>query len=439
MATVMVLLVISISGCEPVEENIVNEVEPQTIEDEGIPILKLEESSTPDYFLEQLKEYESVVINTYEVIFTGREVKNTKGTETTTFSYLVKGTGETPQLDSFFLEVPGCANLFSWTPSQASGLVGNDIKWNNSVSKDGSQAYSVTYTGNVPLGIIDATVTRGSNIATGTIVGPCKGVYNLSGSIFIDANSDGTKQSSESGISAISINLKKGSNDLLGTVSTSEDGSYSFMVLSGNYKINVDGDLFNDSNYTAVGETSMDIQNVHSDRTGLNFGYLLNSSKMASDFEDGVIKLNTEPTKFWVQQIRNAGKKNAVYSRNEIRGFLGAIEGLLLTEPFQFGTNKEAEAIEILTRPIRTDYDEFLQQLLTAELNVVSRRGALTASGDLNNGFNRALLIYAEAVACRESGACTDEGPVSSANFDIKAISTTDTRLLKSFNGSGGL
>ncbi len=112
----------------------------------------------------------------------------------------------------------------------------------------------------------------------------------------------------------------------------------------------------------------------------------------------------------------------------------------MLDDPFRFGTNKREAALEILTRPIKTDLDEFLQQLLTAELNIETFRGARNENGILNEGFNRAMLIYAEAVACREIGTCPAESSSSEAvKTETKRVSTSDTQMLSSFNGSGGI
>ena len=137
--------------------------------------------------------------------------------------------------------------------------------------------------------------------------------------------------------------------------------------------------------------------------------------------------------------IKNAGKRNSPYTKEQILALLVNIEGLLLEEPFQFGTEKESIALEILSRPIKTPLDEFLQQLLTAELNIVSGRGALLPNGEQNEAFNKALLIYGEAVACRESGNCSGETGTSSINYETKSLRSTDTKLLTSFNGSGGI
>lgn len=436
----MVLMGVMLYSCEPAEESL-NEHEVNAVTTaESTGVIHVQEEELPSYFVAMLAEFESTYLNSYLLEFTGRSVQGSGDSETTTFHYRVSGTGETPQLDSFNLSLPDCAgDLVAYTPVQATTISENSIKWNNSVSKDGSQEYSITFAGNVPLGVVSSTVTRGSNEQSYDIVGPCAGVYTLSGSIFIDANNNQIKDASESGISGINITLKEDDIEI-GTEITLEDGSYSFMVLAGAYSISVGDDLLNDDNYTASTATSIDLGEVTENSSANNFGYLVNTGKISNDLQQGYYNLNTEPTKFWIQQIRNAGKSNSQYSVAEINSILTEVEGMLLTEPFQFGTNKREVALDILTRPIKTDLDEYLQQLLTAELNIATDRGARNEDESLNTGFNRAMLIYAEAVACREIGTCPDESsPNQAVKTQSKLVSGSDTQMLISFNGSGGL
>lgn len=430
----------SFSSCEPADEPLnPNELNPERFSIEDAPSLSKQQEEPPAYFMNLLNEYKEVTINTYTVKFLDRVVSGTGVDAKTTFNYEVKGNGETPQLDSFGLELPDCAGVLSaWSPLQSASVIVEEIKWNSSVSKDGSQKYAITFKGEIPLGIINATVTRGSIVESKVVQGPCSGVYTLSGSIYIDANENGKKDAEETGIASIAVDLfNNDTGDKIGTVNTSVNGLYSFMVLQGNYKIAVGKDLLDDSNYTAVGDAYIEIPNVTKDLSGYNFGYLLNSSKVIADLENKVIEVNTEPTKFWSQVIGRKGPNRNLYTQEEIRAFLVAVENLHLDGPFFFGDNKEEDALKVLNRPIRSDLDLFLQQLLTAELNVVSSRGALMEDGELNENFNAALIIYAEAVACRETGNCSTAS--STVKAETKAISSNDTRLLTSFNGSGGI
>ncbi|MBZ9730633.1 hypothetical protein LB467_13135 [Salegentibacter sp. JZCK2] len=437
----VLLLGLILFGCEPSEESIFpNEREINTTKvAEEDALSKLQETLKPDYFLNLLEPYETSLINTYTLEFTGRSLTENEENQITTFYYTLTGGGETPQLDSFFLETPDCAgDVVNYSPQESANLFPKAIKWNSSVSKDGSQDYSITYEGDMPLGVINATVTRGSIEDTGQIIGPCKGVYTLSGSIYIDANNSGDKQEAESGISSIPIDLYNIMDEKIGSVPTASDGSFSFRVIEGDYRIKVTDDLLENDNYTAIGSSYIDVEDITENVSGLNFGFQANTQKIIEDLETTVL-LDTEPTKYWIQQLRHAGKKNSDYTKEDILVFLSGIEELLLMEPFQFGDDKQANALDILTRPIKTDLDEYLQQLLTAELNVISGRGAKLTSGEPDSSFNDALLIYGEAVACRELGTCPGEEKAVSVKVQTKAVSSNDTRLLTSFNGTGGI
>ncbi|MCM4158650.1 hypothetical protein FHG64_03365 [Antarcticibacterium flavum] len=432
----------SFTACEPADE-ILNPND-SNLDGAGLietpSLTKEQEDAYPAYFSALLDSYKEVKINTYTVKLLERRVDGVGAEATTTFNYEVRGNGATPQLDSFTFELPSCAGeLISYSPKQAAGVSQDQIKWNQSISKDGSQKFSLTYKGEIPLGVISATATRGSILETALVQGPCAGVYNLSGSIYIDANESKVKDPEETGIAFISVDLiNKDTGNKLGSVDTGENGLFSFKVLTGNYTIAVGEDLLEDSNYTAVGENSIDVPNVTKDLSGFNFGYLLNSTKVTNDLENKMIEVTTEPTKFWQQVIGRKGPNKDLYSSTDIRNFLLAVEDSYLDGPFFFGENKEKAALDILSKPIKTDLDLFLQQLLTAELNVVSGRGALLpGTKEQNKKFNDALLIYAEAVACRETGNCAVES--SKANAETKAISSRDTRLLSAFNGSGGI
>jgi hypothetical protein len=336
------------TACEPADEfqNPNESSLDKSILKDAPSVTKQQEAEMPPYFIKMLNDYKEVTINTYTVRFLERIVEGTEDSPTTTFSYEVSGNGDTPQLDSFFLELPDCAGeLIGWAPIQSANLAENEIKWNSSVSKDGSQQYSLTFNGNIPLGIIDATVTRGSIIQTKSIQGPCSGVYSISGSIFIDANENGEKNAEETGIAFIDVKLMDNDNNSgeeIGTVQTLTNGLYSFPVLKGNYSVEVGDDLLEDENYTAVGKTSRNVGLVTGDVSNIDFGYRLNSDEVIEKLENNKIELDTEPTKFWIQVIRQTGPNKNLYSPADIRGFLIAVEeDLHLDGPFFLGEIKK--------------------------------------------------------------------------------------------------
>lgn len=406
----------------------------------------------PDYITDELNARSSVLINTYNIEFLSRVVNDSNADNiTTTFNYRVSGTGIQPSLDSFFLEVPECAvSPLSWTPSNASSFNEGYIKWNSSVTPNSTQNYAVTYPGIVGIGLTEAVVTKGSNSQSGVVLGPCEGIFTLQGSIYIDSNEDGSKQNSESGLSGFPIQLINNDNgNVITTIQTEANGSFLFYVFEGSYAVKVVTDLIN-RNYNPTGEIELNVGFVNKDETGLDFGYLIDSQKMIKEFEDGTIPLDTKDSKFWTAELRNPGKGQSQYNRAQMLDILVKIEGLLLPVPFNFGSDKIATALSIIAKPIKTELDAYLQQLLTAELNIVSGRGAKTLDSNGNvisdDKFNEALLRYAEPIACSALGAC-DSGSTSNArvitsstiNASTSGSLRDGTEVLSSFNGTGGI
>lgn len=451
--TTMLFLGATLNSCELLTQmDSANEISKTTNADVGVLA-----SISDDYFDRMLEPYKSKFINTYEVTFRGQEFSYS-GSEvvSTTFNYSVTGGGQTPQLDSFFLEIPDCAGTpISWSPTQSAKLESDGIKWNSSVSANGSQNYSVTFAGKVDLGIIDATVTRGSQVDTKTIVGPCSGVFTISGTLFIDADGGGLKEDSESGLGGFIISLFNESGELVAEVPTAEDGSYLIKVLQGKYSVQSLDEILN-ANYTASTEVAFELD-VDENESGVDFGYLIRSEKIVQEIEESVILVNTQPTDFWLDQLSRAGRRNYP-SVAEMNALLTGIEGLLLPDPFQFGANKIEGALEILRtkNPAKNETEEtkLLRQLLTAELNIQSGRGALiVVNGEpvvgpdgkflLDDDFNKALLIYGEARACAAAGTCPSESGrlTNSSRTSATLLSgiSGDIYLFESFNGTGGI
>jgi hypothetical protein len=404
--------------------------------------LGLNSSMKLDPQLEELiKDKRTVRIGNYDVTFLDM-VENPDNT--TTFFYNVKGTGVPPSLDSFFLQIPDCTvNPVSRTPSNASTIEGGYIKWNSSIPQNSEANYSVTYPGLVGLGFIEAIVVTGNITSKGEVLGPCKGIYKIQGSIYIDSNGDDIKQASEAGLGGFDIELKDNiRNAVIATTKTDALGLFSFYVFEGNYSVAVIENLVTSNYLPNGGRISENIGLVNEDKTGFDFGYTVDAPAMILRIESGIYNLDTKDAKFWTQELRAQGKGKSVYSRNQLLGFLVQIEGIYLPEPFQFGSDKFATALDIITRPIKSDIDLFLQQLLTAELNIVSGRGAKKADGTNDDEFNTALIRLTEPLACAALGTCPTSAPGSRVKtYDyINAFTVSDgTDVLSSFNGSGGI
>jgi len=423
------------------EEELMKDAQNQGLFD--LQELGLNSSMKLDPQLEELiKDRRTVRIGNYDVTFVDM-VENSNNT--TTFFYNVKGTNVPPSLDNFSLQIPDCTvNPVSRTPTNSSTIDGGYIRWNSSVPQNSEANYSVTYPGLVGLGFIEAIVVTGNITSKGEVLGPCKGIYKIQGSIYIDSNGDDIKQASEAGLGGFNIELTdKIRNTVIAKTKTDDLGLFTFYVFEGTYKVEVVENLVTSNYLPNDGRISEDIGLVKEDIKGLDFGYSVDSKAIIEKIESGVYNLETRDSKFWTQELRSQGKGKSVYNRNQLLGFLNQIEGLYLVEPFQFGSDKFATALDIITRPIRSDLDLFLQQLLTAELNIVSGRGAKKADGTNDDEFNTALIRLTEPLACTALGKCPTT-PVSGSRvktYDyINAFTVSDgTTVLSSFNGSGGI
>jgi len=401
---------------------------------------------------------EPVLINGYIVTFSGKSnYTDSDGNIYSTFSYNVTGDGVTAASNNFVMEVPVCAGSpISYTPLQSAKLSTNSITWESSLSSSSNRDYSITYAGDLPVGYVDATINSGNTTETKEVPGPCKGIYSISGFVYVDANDNEVKNQSESGIGNVTVHLIHESGEEYSQKTTST-GSYLFTVFTGSNSVDFTVEVrsetadmtdFNEQLFNSYTATTMppssDITVLNSDSSNNNFGFLPETQKILNQFSDGSILLNTEEPKFWLQQLRLASKdnKNAVITATEFEQYLTEIEGLLLDDPFKFGDNKIDGALDILSRPTKTDLDVLLVELLTAELNIVSGRGSNSPEFDL------ALIAFGESAAAELIGLSTVNVLMSNSTTEIAQFSTsaaltstTDAQLLLSaFNrtGTGG-
>jgi hypothetical protein len=385
--------------------------------------------------------------------------------ETTTFSYTVVNNGATPSPGKFFLEWAACDDelVFKNANPDYDVRSGTRIQWNPAIPDPVPREYSITFEGDVSPGIITAGLTQASSISTGSIAGPGCGefaiTHTLSGSIFIDVDEDGAKNQFESGPDGIEIFLQRDSEDFISTLTT-DGGLFSFDVPANHdYEVIAPETLF-DGLYTPTTSTSFSFTDVTDDESGIDFGYKLEVDDMVN-YLNGLDEINTKSTQYWVFQFRHAlsnrgqviqNNPNIDYDADELGNLLDIIEEFLLEVPFQFGDDDRLqEALNILIRPFRNDYDELLQHLLTAQLNVFSDRGAYTAENGeilLNDPFNLSVIIFGETIACVEMGACASGSASKSGLISNEtsvpgilsfATLSDGTKVLSAFNGTGGI
>jgi SdrD B-like domain len=409
--------------------------DPTDVSQSTEPVLTPALVPTPSFISDE------TTINHYVVHFDGRTVSGGN----TTFTYTVRGTGVDPSLSHFSVELPACAGEpVSYSPTgsanintnQSSGIYG--IEWHLSVAKDNfvGQTYSITFPGDVPLGIVRSEVkTEGGASAIGYVYGPCDG-FHISGSVFVDANNDGARSPSEGGIGNVTVALTDGVDTI--TALTDPAGNYTFVVTAGSYTVSVPAataafdfneDLFATS--TVVSPTSLVVA-VGPDASA-NFAFEPKSSKIIADLEAGILDSEGRSVRYWKSQLRPAttGKNSSDYTAAQLLAFVQAVETIGIADPFQFGAGTEiSDALAILSQGGSDEIIKLRRELLASELNFVSGNG-LVGEEDLHE----VLIIYGEELLNQAAPA-----PVSIIPMAVKAPSETGEAgdMFGTMNGSTG-
>ena len=389
-AAVIVALFVLMSGCErskyPTES-----MPTQSQPNDGL------RASTPVANIPQ-----SVVLQGFTVTYLGRSLANNQ----TTFSYLVTG----PNVDMHYrLELPGCAGTLA-ASSPGNGVTSNNdpnidpgIEWHpsNGTNKPDSLNFTLTYAGTVKEGIILTSVNTNQGTSVGFIAGACARVFDISGTVFTDANSNGVRDGSETGIPGVSVLLLGAGNTLMATRSTDLNGNYLFeQVLDGTYTVVADTGTVASTRTTYLSKTTASSVSVTGgpDSPGHNFGFAAKSGKLINDLKFGILPTTGLTPGFWKKQLSSAltGSGSPTVSKATLITFIASIRGLILTDPFKLGTGDGLqEAYNILNKPVKSDLDLLTQQLLALEFNWVSNHGIQATDPNLQfilMGWGEALV-----------------------------------------------
>jgi hypothetical protein len=327
-----------------------------------------------------------------------------------------------------------------------SGLDG--IDWHITVGPSGTQMYSITFPGDIPLGVVRAAVRTPSLVQVGEIAGPCSG-FEIAGTVFVDSDANGIQLlADEPGIANVTVELVDALNNVQSTV-TDAAGHYSFLKVAGTYTVRVPSMTtaadFNEElfeSFTASGATSVSVT-VGPDATDNPFGFKPNTTEILADFDAGELTTQGEDIKFWRKQLRGSGQ--VVETEADLIGYLEAIEGLFFPDPFQFNDgNQINEALDILRGNPRSTVRQVEQQLLVAELNYASGRTMNDAE------LQAVLLSWAESVYIDATTETTtvnvepidggNSAQISRRSFARLGIGELDGTLdiLQQMNGTGG-
>lgn len=376
----------------------------------------------------------------FEVHYTGRTVRG----GFTTFSYTVTG----PADDMHFrLEVPSCAPAVS-SLSPSNGTTANNdayinpgVEWHPSTGS-GPYAFSITYPGSVREGIVLVSIKSTSKTEVGELPGACARVFDISGAVFTDANTNGSFDGSETGITNVTLNLFDSHNAMVGTVVTNNLGFYIFETFpAGTYTIKVDETSAVLTSDTYLGTTTPTIINVTvgPDATGNNFGFEPKTSQLVNDLKSGTLLTNGKSADYWKKQLQFAinGKGSADYSRADLRDFVIQIRGLLLPDPFLLPNGDGLQdALNFLSKPTKTDLDKLNRELLAAEFNHMAGLGIIGTDAPLQLvlfGWGESLVLSNSSTSAAALGKGTAGAAATAASTLSEAVD-----LFTQLNSSGG-
>ena len=383
---------------------------------------------------------QSVVLSGFTVTYNGRTVANSQ----TTFSYTV--TGPSVQM-ALRLELPGCAPaLAAWSPStgkQSSNdaNINPGIEWSPSVGSGTTStfSFSLTYPGTVREGIILTSVKSSNTNQVGFITGACARVFDISGSVYTDGNSNSSRDASETGISNVTVNLFDSSDTFLETKATDGSGNYLFEAYpAGRYSVKLDTTTIVNTKTQYLGRTtplSLDVT-IGPNSSGNNFGFAPLSNKLINDLKFGTLPTNGLTPGFWKKQLQSAitGNGSPTVSKASLLLYISQIRNLLLTDPYQLGTGDGLQAAyDILNKPVKTDLDALNQQLLALEFNYVSDHGI---TSDLP--LELVLIGWGEGLVVEATSSSSAITPYAVSSTTLSTATSVYGSIDKSSGGGGG-
>lgn len=417
-------------SCEEAKNPV--EVVPQ----EATPLSKVSSAQTQSVVLPQADTLASFIVH-----YNGRTFDGTF----TTFSYTATGPGVDLHVR---LELPSCAPA-SFTANPTNGVTSNNdntfninpgIEWHPSTGSAPADTFnfSITYLGNVREGIVQVGIKTPAATEVGLIAGACARVFDISGTVFTDADENGIRGASETGIGDVKVRLKSGGT-AIDSVITNSTGNYIFEAFpEGTYVVEVDTNSVaaTSTKYLAATTSTSKTVTVGPNSTGNDFGFAPRRSQLINDLKFGVLQTFGESAGYWKKQLQVAvsGKGTAEVPADSLTVYVARIRALLLPDPFTLpGGNGLQAALDLLSRPVKTDLDKLVRELLASEFNFVSGRGVTTGTTP-DPDLHLFLLGWGEALVNSLGGITPFAAGTASSTEDAITIFT---QLNSSGGGSG--
>ncbi|MFH0736664.1 MAG: SdrD B-like domain-containing protein [bacterium] len=186
---------------------------------------------------------EAQKVGDYQIDFLG--VTYNYQANTTTFSYKVTGDGNGKDLSHWVValcpdhHVVSSNYNYEVNTDPRTGVYG--IKWDVSVSINGTKTFTFALSGIYPVVNVQAAVKAGTTNYYGNIPGPDCDVQTpaaLGNKVFLDLDQDGIQDTNEPGVADVNVKLYNSSNVFIAEMQTSNTGIYSFLNLTpGDYYV----------------------------------------------------------------------------------------------------------------------------------------------------------------------------------------------------------
>jgi len=386
------------------------------------------------------------IVNGYLVTFVGRTVVDGK----TTFTYTVAGTGEASNLDRFVIQIPPCATgLKGAKPigghlglDPSTGIFG--MKWDLPLGSTETRQYSITFAGDIPLGVVKVGVRHDGTAGVVMLPGPCQGSFLVSGTVFVDTDASGFQDPTfEPGIAGVTVEVVTA----LGTQSASTDagGHYQFTLLPTTYTLRIPSSTtavdFNEqlaSWFIATGPVTRNVT-IGPNSTGNDFGFKPDASEITADIESGALPTTGKDQAYWARVLFEVKKGRTLdgYDAATILGFLSQIEARYFPDPYHFTDGQELhEAYLILIGRPTALVDQLFQTLFTSQLNDAAGKGLTTQvalQGTLIS-WGESLIIEFKQETLTFKEPTIAARPVPSIETDIQAALT----VFNGLNQRGG-
>ncbi|MBK8165541.1 MAG: hypothetical protein IPK64_06165 [bacterium] len=347
---------------------------------------------------------------------------------------------------------------------------------------DGSHWESIELPVLIPAGVASVTAElvstpgytpRGASLGWvgAALVEPAAGQgpapWTISGTVFVDADQDGTRDESETILpnTAVDLAAAVGTNGITITALTGPDGRYQFSVPAGSYVVRIDTAAhpasFNPdlgAYFEATGPLERAVT-VGPSAGGNDFGFKPNDTWLLAAIDSGQLVPEGLTQAMWRQVFRcallaenRAGEledevegalwrggyygddcgvvtERLFYDAVALRQLLTAVTELHLPEPFVFDEGQELiRAYKLLSLLPRNDEEALLQETLVTELNYVTGRAP---AGQLD-------LIYSLAGWAESLLASSENDAVATADKDRNADLRRALTVLEALNTGGG-